>query len=251
MYFSNVGNVELQKFRNQKAHNFTISLTDLLTSDLFKVETIISNTLYRIYPLFYTGKIYSNNSSNRILENKCIICNKTNEETYFTFVSDETKDIVDYTNYADYYDVGDSLTANEFNTIINLFRKNTIHQDSFKLKQGKITGEYGEYVFNIDSTTIVDTGILITDETLTNLGTVKLQNPSFENSTYTLKLKISHMTDINVCEVNTSNIIVEELTIELKAGENVTIPFNTLDYNYVVGFDAVVEIKHDKPIIER
>ena len=52
-YFTNITNEELQYFHNLTVPNFTIKLTDVLTSNLFKKETIISGTLYKIYPLFY------------------------------------------------------------------------------------------------------------------------------------------------------------------------------------------------------
>ena len=61
---------------------------------MFKVETIIADTIYKIYPLFYTNTITSSNSDDRILDNKCIICNKKDKETYITFISDENEEIV-------------------------------------------------------------------------------------------------------------------------------------------------------------
>ena len=41
MYYSNILNPELQQFHKVIVPNFTIKLTDVLTSDLFKVDTII------------------------------------------------------------------------------------------------------------------------------------------------------------------------------------------------------------------
>ena len=250
MYFTDISNEELQYFHGLKVPNFTIKLTDLLTSDLFKVETIVTDSIYRIFPLFYTTQITSSNAADKIIENKVILCKKESTETFITFISDENESIRDYLNYGDFFSIGDNLTVNQFNGIVELLRESTNHKDNFRLKQGLVAGDWGKYTFDIDSTTIIDTGILITDETLTNLGTVMLTEPLFHYSTYTLKLKVYHMTDINVCnDVNDNNIVVDELTIVLEENIPVQIPFNTLDYNYVIGFDAVVEIKHDIPVI--
>ena len=69
MYFTNIGNEELQYFHGLQAKNFTVSLTDMLDSDMFKVETVIADTLHRVYPLFYTRGISSTNPDDKILEN--------------------------------------------------------------------------------------------------------------------------------------------------------------------------------------
>ena len=250
MYYTNITNKELIAFHNILAHNFNIKLTDVLTSNLFKVETIIQNSIYRIYPLFYTHTISSSNSNDKILENKCIICNKQDKETYLTFISDENEEINDYSEYGTYYDISDILSINQFNAFVSLLRQNTQHKDTFQLKQGTINGSYGDYTFNLESTTIVDTGILITNETLLNIGTVKLQNPIFNSSNYVLKLKVYHIADVNVCDIHDDNIVVEELEIELETDVDVIIPFNSLNYHYVIGFDAIVEINHTNPIIQ-
>lgn len=249
MYYTNITNEELQYFHNLKVPNFSITLTDLLASDLFEVETIITGSVYRVYPLFYTGRITSTNSNDRIIENKCIICQQNTNETVFTFISDETQPVTDYSLYTDVYSIGDNLTQNEFNNIIRLLRTNNVHTDNFNIKQGTVNGEYADYIFDIDSTTLTDKGILITDETLTNLGTVKLTNPVFNNSQYTLKLNVYHITDVNSFDNGSDNVVVDTLTIVLEKDVEINIPFNTLDYNYVIGFSAVVEITHNLPVI--
>ena len=62
MYYDNIANTELQYFRNLMVSNFTIKLSDVLTSDLFKIEEIVADKFYKIYPLFYTNTITSSNS---------------------------------------------------------------------------------------------------------------------------------------------------------------------------------------------
>ena len=256
MYFTDITNEQLQYFHNLTANNFSIALSDVLhqtnnefDNKLFKIEEIITDSIYKIYPIFYASEIKSTNPNDEILENKCIICQKQDIETYLTFISNDGI-IQDVTDIDEYYEIGDTLTINQFNTIVDLLRKNTIHKDTFSLKQGLVEGIYGNYTFDINSTTILDNGILITDETLTNLGTVKLEDAVFKNATYNLKLKVYHITDVNVCDISDDNIIVDTLTVELENNTAKTIPFDTLGYSYIVGFDAEIEIIHNKPIIK-
>jgi len=252
MFFTDITNKELQYFHNLKVPNFSITLSDLLTSELFKIEEIIEDNIYRIYPLFYTSKITSTNPNDKIIDTRCIICQKNTNETYLTFISDTEKDILDYTDYGNYYKVGDTLTENQFNSIIALLRKNTIFTDILRVKQGIVNGEYGNYTFNIDSTTIIDTGILITDETLSNIGTVTLTDQVFRWANYNLKLKVFYIEDVNaIDDVHSDNVIVTELNLPLQRDTPVVIPFETFGYNYVVSFDATVEITHTAPEIHR
>ena len=41
----------------------------------------------------------------------------------------------------------------------------------------------------------------------------------------------------------------DTLLVELHNNEKVNIPFNTLDYNYIVSYDAEIIINHNKPVI--
>lgn len=250
MYFSSINNSELKQFHKVVPYNFNMSLTDALSSDLFHIETIIPNTLYRIYLLFYCEKITSSNVNDVILENKCIICNKTDEETYFNFISDDNDNII-LNHLTGYYSFGDVLTDEDFNSIVQLLRVNNAFAEDIQIKNSTVNGKYGTYVFNLKSTTIVDTGVLITNETLSSIGTVKLMNPIFKNSNYKLKLTVYSLSDVNICnEANTDNIVKTDLIINLIQGSEVNIPFNTLDLNCIVGFNAVVNITHDLPVIQ-
>lgn len=249
MYFTNIMNKELEPFHHQLMPNFTITLTDLLTSDLFKVETIQTGSLYRIIPLFYTNTITSTNKEDKILENKAIIAHKKDKETTYTFTTNTTDEVQDWIDYGTYYEVGDSLTDAQFNSIISILLRNTTFTDNITLNNGTVKGEYANYNFNIESTTIIDTGILITRETLSDIGTVTLKAPVFRNATYTLNLTVVHDTDINILEVDDDNTVTETLEIELTPDTTVNIPFETLDYNYVILKEASVVVNHDKPII--
>ena len=84
MYFGNIADSELKQYHETVKNNFSMSLSNVLSSDLFKIETIITDTIYKIYPLFYCDTITSTNKKDKILDNKCIICEKdTSTRLYF------------------------------------------------------------------------------------------------------------------------------------------------------------------------
>ena len=142
IYFSNITNSEIQYFHGLTAPNFTITLTQLLESDLFKVETIKTN-LYKIYPLFYTESITTNNPNDIVIDDQVVLCQKQAEkETFLTFISNPDGDVQDYQNYASYYDIGDSLTENEYNSIVSLLRHNIINTDEINMLRDT-DGNYG------------------------------------------------------------------------------------------------------------
>ena len=182
MYFTDITNPELQYFHGLNIKNISLSLTEILSSDLFIVETIITDSIYRIYPLFYCKEITSSNNNDKILENKCIIANKNTEETYYDFVSDddEFSRLIKLTGYKQ---INDALNMQEFNALVYRLKQNYPFQEEIQIKNSTVHGKYADYLFNLESTTIVDNGILITNETLTNIGTITLINPRFRNST--------------------------------------------------------------------
>ena len=249
-YYSNIANQELQYFHQLLVKNFTIKLTDVLTSGLFKVETIIADSIYKIYPLFYSNTITSSNPDDRILDNRCIICNKKEKETYITFISDENEEIVDYSNYASYYDITDNLTTNQFNAYVSLLRHNTIHNDNIRIADN-VNGNYGNYEFDLDGCTILDNGVVISDETVTAQPMVRLTDNVFHYSTYTLKLNILHYTGVNILDdlTPTDFIVVDILEIELIPNTWIPIPIANIENGYIIDFDTTIEIKHNKPVI--
>ena len=248
MYYTNIGNPDLQYFKNLTVPNFTIKLTDLLSSDLFKVDEIITDTIYKIYPLFYCKEISSSNTEDKILENKLVICMKHDQETYLTFRSDDG-DVQDYQNFISYYGLSDSLTTAQFNGIVSLLRSTTIHKDSFNILED-VTGKYGNYLFSVDGCTVLDTGIVVDSDTVSAEPKVKLTDNVFHYSTYTLKLPVIHYTGVNIFDGDAEEyIVVDTLEIELVPDTWVTIPLEDLETGYIIGLDAVVEIVHDKPVI--
>lgn len=249
MYYSDITNPELQMFHGLTAHNFTIKLSDVLESPLFNVETI-TETIYRICPLFYTKEITSTNTSDNIIDNKVILCNQTEDETYLTFISDSNADIVDYSDYGTYFQLGDQLTLNQFNAYVSLLRQNVRHNENIRITDN-IQGTYGTYEFDIEDTTILDTGIVITDETITAEPKVKLSNPVFNSSKYILQLSILHYDNVNVITNPTdNNIIVDTLEIELYPNEWVNIPVTELEKDYLISFNTIIQIDHTTPVIQ-
>ena len=67
MYYTNISNSELQYFHNLPVSNFTIRLTDLLTSGLFRVDEVIEGSIYKIYPLYHTPLFLSTSEAIDIL----------------------------------------------------------------------------------------------------------------------------------------------------------------------------------------
>ena len=252
MYYTNITDTELQLFRGLMVPNFTIKLTDALTSGLFKVETIITDKLYKIYPLFYTESISTDNEADTVIDDLCIICTKQEDkETYITCISNENEPVQDYQNYASYYDIGDQLTTAKYNAIISMLRHSVTHNDEIRISE-QYTGEYGFYEFDIEDTTVLDTGILVTDETISAEPKVKLSNPSFHFSTYTLQLSILHYTGVNIFDGdNTDYKVIDTLEVELVNGEWVDIPVEDIEHGYIISFDAEVQIKHDKSEIHK
>jgi len=144
----------------------------------------------------------------------------------------------------EFKDIGDNLTLSEYNAIVSLLRNNCPFSEQIKINNKKVTGEYGEYVFDLESTTILDTGILVSNETMSSIGTVKLENPVFPHSEYIIKFNVYSIEDYNVFDGDTDGIIVTPLEITLENNVAVNIPFETLDLNNIIGFDAEIQINH-------
>lgn len=125
MYFTNIGNKELIPFHNSESVDISLSLTEILNSELFEVETIIENSLYRVFPLFYSNQIVSSNNNDKILSNRCLILQKQEHETYLSFRSDEHENnVIFYDEIIKTCDIGDKLSVDEFNGLIYRLRKN-------------------------------------------------------------------------------------------------------------------------------
>ena len=257
MYFSNIANKEVQYFKGLNVSNFTIKLADVLhktgnvyDNKLFKIEEIVSNSIYRIVPLFNCELISGSNENDIILDDTCIIAHKEDFDTYFTFINDVDGDIQDYSSYGTYHSIGDNLSNAQFNHIVSLLRNSILHEDTLRINN-VVEGLYGDYEFDVDDVSYLDTGIRITPETISAEPKVRLTNPVFRWSRYTLKLSVLHYTGVNILDdISPSNFkVVETLTVELSKNEWVDIPVEDLEQDYIISFDCVVEISHDKPEI--
>ena len=170
-----------------------MSLTDILDSNLFKIEN--HDGIYRIFPLFYCNSIKSNNPTDNILENRCIIASKMSEETYFTFSTGESSDlpVIPSSFLNDTFKGLDTdLTTGEYNKFVYMVRANYPFNDNIRLNK-LVTGEYGTYHFRSvgdDMGTILDNGILLSDSLKQNGLQVMLSDPVFHYSRYMLHLKI-------------------------------------------------------------
>ena len=151
-----------------------------------------------------------------------------------------------------YKDIGDSLTISEFNGIISILRNNIKFNENIKINTSTVKGDFGSYTFNFNEATIVDDGVLITNETLSSIGTVKLINPTFPNSRYYLDLKVYSIDNINIDDNNylESGETVTQLTIPLERDVEANIPFETLDMNNIISFDAKIRIDHNDLVIK-
>ncbi len=244
MYFDNISNAELNKLPKEYMPNFNIKLSVALTHDLFKVEEIVDDTIYRVYPLFNCKTIQSSNPNDRIFENRLIICTKKATETYLTFISNEEEPVQDFNDMGSYFDIGDGLSTAQYNDIVQLERMyNTIHQP-LHIQTDLITNNYGVFDFKF-SGLILDNGIAISS--LTNLK-VKLSNPAFSHSTYTLQLKVLRIENTNIEEA-TENKTIIPITITLKNGKYVNIPISDLEVGDVILFDCDLIITHDIPTL--
>ena len=242
MYFTDITNPELQSYSTDIVDTFSISLTRALTSKLFKVETIISDKLYKIYPLFNCNSIQSSNPDDKVLSNRLVICSKNNS-TFLKFIREGDDVNRSASNFEHYYKgINDTLSDAEFNGYIQLLR---IHDISEEIEIDNLNSKYGGYQFDIEAT-VLDNGILVTEDTSVN---VTLTNPLFPNSTYTLKLKALNISDVNLIDRGVSHLTYKNITVDLIKNEPVTIPLTNLDIEDVILFDAEIVVDHNKPVI--
>lgn len=250
MYFGNIADAELVKYPRPSIDNFTIRLSDILhkTDDafdnkLFKVEEIITDSMYKVYPLFTCRNISSSNSNDKIFENRLIICEKKERETFVTFKTDDGE-IKDYLDYGTYYAVGDELTIAQLNSIISLLRKTPIQQP-IRIQTNTINIDYGIIDFNFTGE-ILDNGLKVTD--LTTLQ-CRLTEPVFRYSNYHLNLQVLRLGDPNIDEENPNDKIIIPVSVDLAKDVWIDIDTTNLEINDVILFDCVLRISHDKPEI--
>ena len=250
MYFSNISDTELVKYPRPLIDNFTIRLSDILhktdnlfDNKLFKIEEIITDTIFKIYPLFSCKEISTSNNNDKIFENKLIICKKEEKETFITFKSNDGE-ITDYLDYASYYSIDDELTVSQFNAIVSLLRKTPINKQ-IRIQPHTIGTDYGDLDFEFTGL-ILDNGIKVTE--LTTLK-VKLSEQVFWYSNYHLNLEVLRLGDPNVEIDDASEKTIIPLSIDLLKDTWVDIDTTNLEIGDIILYDGVLEITHDKPEI--
>ena len=246
MYYSNIANKDLLPFKKTLLSNLSISLGETLNNDFFYTEPL--GEFIKIIPLFNTLEITSSNPNDKILENKCVIA-QNNTRTVLTFTSNPEEETKEYMPYGEYHSIGDTLNVNEFNGIIQLIRNHIKNDETLTLKQGVINGKYGDYEINIDNATIIDKGILITEETLQNNNTITLHNPSFYYSRYLLTLTIIEYESPGIGDSTRPETVTTTLEIELNKEESTILPFDELTVGSVVLFESTIQIDHSTPYI--
>lgn len=144
-------------------------------------------------------------------------------------------------------ELGDNLTINEFNGVINLFRHFKKHYDYIKLNN-EIKGEFGDYLFDFNDLIILDNGIKGIDGDSERNPKVKLLNPLFKFSSYTLKLKVFYTEEVNILDdlPITDYVRVVEFEIPLEVDNWVDINVFNYESGGIISLDAIIEIKHDK-----
>ena len=251
MYFGNIADTELNKYPKPTIDNFTIKLSDILhktsgtyDNKLFKIEEIITDTLFKVYPMFTCTNISSSNTGDEIFDNRLIICTKhSDKETYITFTSDNGE-IKEYLDYGTYYSIGDELTTNQLNSIISLMRRTPISQ-AIRIQPHTVETAYGVMDFQFTGE-ILDNGIRVTD--LTTLK-AKLSNPVFRYSNYHLNVNVLRLGSPNIEDEDAMDKTIIPLVIDLSKDTWVDIDTSDLETNDIILYDCVLSITHDKPEI--
>ena len=162
MYFGNISDTELAQYHNTIKNEVEMSLTQVLSSSLFKIETIISNEIYKIYPLFYCDNIKSTNPNDRIVENRLIICEKE-DNTILKFEAQPTNDEVEL-GWSIFISVGGFVfyCYNKINNkpISDLELILTLNNKVITVK----TNEKGEYLYTVPHSILMS--VSLTDGTI-------------------------------------------------------------------------------------
>lgn len=252
MYFSNIHNPELQHFHNMEGGDFTMSLTDLLDSDLFEVEEIADN-LYRVFPLFYCNNIVSSNKQDKILDNRCLIITRQDSETYFSFMTnnDRSNVIID-DSLINVKNKGDKLSIDDFNALVYQLRKNNSLNGEVDFEDTSMfEGVYATYQLDgNDDIARNDTGFIITPELKNNPLTIKLINPFFKSAKYTVTCTVKSIIEANVCDSDTGDFKTSD-TFSVNLIENQPVQLDISDYtdDSVLLFNMSVSVSFNVPEI--
>ena len=252
MYFSNIISKELKPFHNSFGVDFSISLTDLLDNPkLFNIEEI-TETLYKVYPLIYCNEIISNNPADKIIDNKCLILQKQEHETYLSFRTNSEESQELFEEYLNIKSIGTKLTTDEFNAMIYRLRKNSVLHETLNFKtEKKIKSDYATYEFlNAEHLLSNNQGLIINDKLKNNPVTVKLSDTSFNYANYTLNVTVKSITGANILDDSITDYIVED-TFQVPLQKNTECEIDVSDYvnDSVLLFDCTVDVDFNIPEI--
>lgn len=260
MYFSNVLNPELAHFHQTVGVDFTMPLSEIIhktngafDNKLFKIEEIITDNLYRIYPLFYCKEVISSNNEDKVDNTRCLIVLKqSGHETYFSFLTDETRSnvIIDET-YLSIKDLGDTLTTDEFNAFVYRLRKHSSLTGTINYENtNEIVGVYGTYQFgNLTNQLRNNEGLIVNQKLKDNQLTVKLVNPFFVNARYVLTFTVRSITGANVCEDSTNRVTETTFDVELVKDTPVGVDLSDYVNDSILDFDVAISVSFDVPEI--
>ena len=173
MYFTNIGYRELQQFHEKVKNNFNIRLSEVTSNGLFKVENM--GGLLKIFPLFYSDKIESSNTNDKVLDNKCVICENKTDTSLFFIVDEMIKVLsLDYSYYSDFntylvfylFDGGNGNSLSNVN-VTATFKNNDNIVKELELttdKKGIVYFDTSKFIFNSISITFEVTNVTKTFE---------------------------------------------------------------------------------------
>ena len=252
MYFSNIHNPELQHFHSTIGVDFTMSLTDMLESDLFEIENL-GNNIYRVFPLFYCKNIISSNSNDKILDTRCLILNKREKETYLSFRTQQDNNNIIYDdNLLNPKKINDTLSTDEFNAMVYMLRSKTTLDGTINFEDStEFKGVYATYELeNSEDIARNDIGFIITPELKRNPLTIKLVNPFFLNAKYILSCTVKSLVGANILNEDNANYkTVDTFTVELVEDMEVSLDVAGYVEDSVLCFDIEVNVSFDVPEI--
>ena len=154
MYFTNIGDTELGQYHNLVLNDFKMTLTDVLSSDLFKVEEIVVDSIFKVYPLFYCNEIKSNNYDDQILDNRCVICKKETD-TILSF--NTTKELVTDVDFGySVYIGGVGFVAYCYDTVTNIpLSELVLTVETSKGIFNVVTDSNGAITYNYNNETLI------------------------------------------------------------------------------------------------
>lgn len=257
------------KLRFNKSVNGQLIISDLN----FNVLSSVPIEINKVIPLFRTQEIITDYENVRILDNKCVLTKTETIPSYVDFYNnydenkteEENDEIIMSLdeNILPVYKFGDVITYYDINNFAYLLRKYVQIDTSLRIEEGIFNGIFANYEFILENLSIVDNGILITDETLEGNISIILSDMVVPEANYYIDL-----TFININDTNISNYQrlpeKEEQVVRIKLEKDGIIKINLNEELYdingnlvkiekgtIISLNANIYIDSDAPFIER